>query len=136
MDRFIWVDERPPFVPDLLTGLITKLGRFSGGCGKGQVVFGDNHVSSQPMRLTKCLVSSSTDYDASGRGLNCSDQATFPGDREEYDGRGRSRDPANYPAGFGTQRHGGLSLDIPNGGPWDNHSPWGYSAEPTHFYFN
>lgn len=26
MDRFIWVDERPPFVPDLLTGPITKLG--------------------------------------------------------------------------------------------------------------
>lgn len=24
-DRSIWVDERPPFVPDLLTGPITKL---------------------------------------------------------------------------------------------------------------
>lgn len=65
VDRSMWVGERPPFVLDLLTGPITKPGVSQEVCGKGQVVSGTNHVASQPMQMTKCLVSDSIDYDAS-----------------------------------------------------------------------
>lgn len=88
------------------------------------------------MRFTKCLASSLAECDAYGRESDCRGPGhPLLGQREGCDERRRARGPEEEPKGLGLQRLGGLSPDIPNGGPWDNRGPQGILLIPQ-FYFN
>lgn len=93
------------------------------------------------MWLTECLVSSLTEYDASGARLQVNRPHPLRQREELGEGRWARGPETNKSLGLhrhkslGLHRLAGVSLGIPNGGGWDSCSPQRYLVEHTKFYF-